>query len=73
MRVTVPSWFPLSNPFSSFSSQAPSEKEIILLGHRAWTLEGMAQWSDLKAPSLWVETLLCIVRLARKAMRGHLE
>ncbi|XP_052630107.1 uncharacterized protein LOC128135329 [Harpia harpyja] len=53
--------------------KAPSEEEIILLGPRAWTLEGMAQRSDLKAPSLWVETLLCIARLARKAARGHSE
>ncbi|XP_042661772.1 proline-rich protein 2-like [Tyto alba] len=52
--------------------KAPSEEEIILPGPSAWTLEGMAPRSDLKAPSLWVETLLCVVHLARKAARGHL-
>ncbi|KAM4790246.1 uncharacterized protein ACIQIH_003479 [Cyanocitta cristata] len=50
--------------------KAPFEEEIVLLRPHAWTLEGMAQWSDMKAPSLRAETLLCIMRLARKSARG---
>ncbi|XP_048182419.1 uncharacterized protein LOC125337125 [Corvus hawaiiensis] len=50
--------------------KAPFEEEIVLLRPHAWSLEGMAQWSDMKALSLRAETLLCIVRLARKSARG---
>ncbi|XP_014747336.1 PREDICTED: uncharacterized protein LOC106862680 [Sturnus vulgaris] len=53
--------------------KAPFEEEIVLLEPHAWTLEGMAQWSDMKALSLQMETLLCILYLARKAARGHLK
>ncbi|XP_016154910.1 PREDICTED: uncharacterized protein LOC107603728 isoform X1 [Ficedula albicollis] len=53
--------------------KAPFEEEIVLLEPHAWTLEGMAQWSDMKALSLQMGTRLCILCLARKAARGHLK